>query len=57
MVNSESNHGSASVVMVIPSLVLERVTPNPRITLREPLTWVIANAEWECAIPTSMVTP
>ncbi len=44
---------------MIPSLVLERVTPDPRITPREPLAWagVMANAEWEWAIPTSMMTP
>ncbi len=39
-----------------PSLVLERVTPNPRITRREPLRWVVVNAAWEWAIPGSMMT-
>src|SRR6266404_4126054 len=39
------------------SLALERVTPNPRITPREPLRWVMVNAAWEWAIQRSMMTP
>jgi len=41
---------------MIPSLVLERVMPNPRITPREPLRWVMVNAAWEWVIQRSMMT-